>query len=690
MNVNKYLFILLFLPISVIGQEFLQITKTELKTTDEDFKTVWSNLQKANDLFVQDTKGTYKKALEYYLSVFDYNPNNAKLNYLIGVCYLNTISKNKSYNYFLRAYKANKNIAKDLYYWLGVPSQLNYKFDEAIGFFESYKKKISPSELKNQLSTINKRIQECNSGKKLTKHPVRVFIDNMGENINTEYPEYSPVISADEEVLYFTSRRDDTYGAKKDPMDFEFYEDIYVSLKAQGEWLKAYPLSKPINTKGHDATVGLAPDGQSLFIFRNNHGGNIYESVLDGDDWTSPAPLPKVINSKKGFESSACLASDGATVYFVRANYNNNTGELLDKSIYVSTKNPITKLWSQGVKLPAEINTEYDEDGVFIHPDGRTLFFSSKGHNSMGGYDIFKSVKNEDGKWSKAENLGYPINTPDDDIFFVLSASGRNGYFSSYRPSGKGDLDIYKITFLSPENLIQSTEDNLIASIAKPVSAISIAKSAEIKKIRLTIVKGLITEALTGEAIDADIEVIDNEKNQIVTTAHSNKSSGKYLVALPSGKNYGLVVKAEGYLFHSENFNIPKTTEYQVIEKDINMLSMSIGSKVVLKNIFFETGSSKLKSESKPELDRVIKLLEVYPNLKIEISGHTDNIGTNTVNKELSRQRAKAVVDYLSNNGIELNRLTFVGYGSSKPIASNKTKEGRRKNRRVEFKILEN
>jgi len=690
MNFKKYLFILFFLPISVFGQEFLQISKTELKTVDEDFKIVWSNLQKANDLFVQDTKGTYKKALEYYLNVFDYNPNNAKLNYLIGVCYLNTVSKNKSYNYFLRAYKANKNIAKDLYYWLGVSSQLNYKFDKAIGFFESYKKQISPSELKKQLKTINKRIQECNSGKELIKNPIRVFIDNMGENINTEFPEYSPVISADEEVLYFTSRRDDTYGEKKDPMDMEFYEDIYVSFKAQGEWLKAYPLSKPINTKGHDATVSLAPDGQSLFIFRNSHGGNIYESVMEGDDWTTPAPLPNVINSRKGFESSACLASDGITVYFVRANYDESTGNLLDKNIYISTKNPITKLWSPGEKLPSEINTKYDEDGVFIHPDGRTLFFSSKGHNSMGGYDIFKSVKNENGKWTKAENLGYPINTPDDDVFFVLSANGRNGYFSSYRPSGKGDLDIYKITFLSPENIIQSTEDNLIASIAKPVSVINIAKSAEIKKIRLTIVKGLVTEALSGEAIDADIEVVDNEQNKIVKTAHSNKSTGKYLVALPSGKNYGLVIKADGYLFHSENFNIPKTSEYQVIEKNVEMLSMSIGSKVVLKNIFFEIGSSKFKTESEPELDRVITLLEVYPNLKIEISGYTDNIGSNAVNKELSKKRAKAVVDYLSKNNIELNRLSFVGYGSSNPIASNKTKEGRRKNRRVEFKILEN
>ncbi len=669
------------------AQQYLQITKTEFRTNNlDDFKTSWNILQKANNYFLQDTKGTYKLALDFYLKAYEYNPDNAKINYLIGISYLNTVEKNLALQYLKKAYKLNKNVASDITYWLAVAYQLNYQFDNAIKLYSDYRRRISGAQKK----VIEKRIQECKNGIELTQHPVRVFIDNLGDNINTEYPEYSPVITADEEELYFTSRRDDTYGGKKDPIDLEFYEDIYISLKAQGEWIKAFPLSKPINTKYHDATVGLSPDGQSLFIFRNKHGGNIYESVKDGADWTEPAPLPRTMNSKDGYESSACLSADGQTVYFVRALYDDYTGNLLDKNIYVSTKNPLTKTWSEGKKLPQQINTRYDEDGVFIHPDGVTLFFSSKGHNSMGGYDIFKSVKDEKGNWSEAENLGYPINTPDDDIFFVLSASGKHGYFSSFRPQGKGDLDIYMITFLSPGNMIVNTEDNLVASIANPVSAINIEKKAKIKTIRLTIVKGLITESLTGEPIEAQIEIIDNDKDKIVATSNSNRATGKYLVTLPSGKNYALVVKAEGYLFHSENFDIPKTTEYQVINKDIGLLSMSIGSKIVLKNIFFETGSATLKPASYPELERVTKLLEVYPNLKIEISGHTDNTGNDAFNQKLSKNRAKAVVDYLIKNGVQKSRLTYKGYGSSEPVASNSTSEGRAQNRRVEFKIIEN
>ena len=672
------------------AQQFLSISKTEFKTKDEGFKEAWKNLNEGNDAFIQDIKGTYKIALNHYLEANRYNPNTAKLNYLIGICYLNTINKNNAMSYLKKAFNTNEFVSNDVQYWLAIAYQLNYKFKLAKEHLKKYKQNLSPNELLLQSQTIKKRIEECKNGINLLNNPTRVFIDNMGSAINSEYPEYSPVISADEDVLYYTSRRPETMGNKKDPIDFEYYEDIYISLKAQGEWLESDPLSKPINTKYHDATVSLAPDGQSLFIFRSSKGGGILESVLDGEDWSFPAPLPRTINSSK-YENSACLASDGKTVYFVRQGEENPiTGEAGDKDIYVSTKNPITQQWSEGKALSSVVNTDYDEDAVFIHPDGRTLFFSSKGHNGMGGFDIFKTELDENGRFTKPQNLGYPINTTDDDIFFVLAANGKYGYFSSVRPDGFGDQDIYKITFLSPENLILNTEDNLIASIAKPISALSVEKAIEIKKIRLTIVKGLINEALTSEAIGADIEIIDNEKNEIVFQSQSNSSTGKYLVALPSGKNYGLVVKAHNYLFHSENFDIPASSEYQVIEKNIELLSLEIGSKVILKNIFFETGSAKLKNESNAELYRIIKLMKTYPSIKIEISGHTDNIGSEKVNLQLSENRAKAVVDYIIKQGISKSNLSYKGKGFKHPIASNKTSIGRQKNRRVEFEIIEN
>lgn len=670
------------------AQQFLSISKNEFKAGEIGFKEAWNEIENGNEAFIQDTKGTYKKALVHYLKANQYNAESAKLNYLIGICYLNTIEKYNAEKFLSKAYHLNEFVSADIHYWLGIAKQLNFKFDDAVEQFKKHKQQLSPLDLKAQSSTIEKRLTECKNGLELSNIPTRVLIDNMGSNINSEFAEYSPVISADEEVLYYTSRRPETMGGKTDPMDYEYYEDIFISIKAQNEWLESDPLSQPINTKFHDATVSIAPNGQSLFIFRSNKGGQIMESVLDGADWTKPLPLPSTINSDN-YENSACLAADEKTVYFIRQSEPdfvlNKPGQ---KDIYISHK--VLGEWTEGTKLPGEVNTPFDEDAVFIHPDGKTLFFSSKGHNSMGGYDIFKSTMDENGKFSKPENLGYPINTPDDDIFFVLSASGRHGYFSSSRPNGFGDQDIYKITFLSPENIIINTEDNLIASIAKPVSAISAEKSVEIKKIRLTIVKGIINEALTSNAIEATIEIIDNSKNELVFQSQSNSHTGKYLVALQPGKNYGLVVRADNYLFHSENFDIPATTEYEVIEKNIELLSMEIGSKIVLKNIFFETGSAKLKDESNAELDRIVNLLKTYPNIKIEIAGHSDKTGLEDFNLKLSRERAKSVVDYLISKGISASNLVYKGYGSSKPIATNATPEGRQLNRRVEFEIIEN
>lgn len=305
-----------------------------------------------------------------------------------------------------------------------------------------------------------------------------------------------------------------------------------------------------------------------------------------------------------------------------------------------------------------------------MHPDGKTLFFSSKGHNTMGGFDIFKTIKQANGTWSKPQNIGYPINTPDDDIYFVLSASGKFGYFSTIREDGEGLMDIYKIDFAPKKEII--TEDSV----------------PEIKTF-VTIVKGTITDGETNKNLDATIEIYDNEKNETIMTVVSNSATGKYLVSLPSGKNYGMEVRKEGYLFHSENFNVPKTEGYQEIIKNVQLYQIKEQAKVVLKNIFFDTNKSKLRPESFAELNRLKQLLILNPKIKIEISGHTDNTGSYNHNKELSEARAKSVVTYLIENGIDSKRLSYRGASWDEPIATNKTEEGKQQNRRVEFKVIE-
>lgn len=688
MKTIKYIFaisILSFLMNNIFAQEV--IIKKEDFASKDDYKIAKEYLSKAEE-FYQLGRGGMKSALDFYLKVYQYVPNNAMLNYKIGNCYLHSIQKEKSLDYLKKAYSLNPAIQPDVVYLLARSYHYNTDFDKAIEFYSKYRNMLSPSQLQEKRKDLDKKIQECNNGKELIKNSVRVFIDNLGPQINTTAPEYSPLISADESMLLFTSRRPDTYGGGADPDDNLFFEDIYVSYNDGNGWSLAKNIGKPLNTKNNDATVGLSPDGTQLFTFNGKiNNGDIYVSKLKGSEWTAPddSPMKKYINTEF-HETSASFSFDGKTMYFV----SDREGGFGGHDIWVSQWENEKERWGQPRNLGSVVNTEYDEEGVFMHPDGRTLYFSSCGHNTMGGFDVFKSVMNDDGTWSKPENLGSPVNTPDDDLFFVISASGKHGYYSSSKENGFGDLDIYMITFRGPEKPpILHNEDNLLANVA-PVGESVVAEKVEIKTMRLTILKGTITDALTNNPVEAQIEIVDNTKNEVISVSSSNSATGKYLVSLPSGRNYGIAVKAEGYLFHSENFDIPAATGYQEITKDIVLNKLAVGQKVVLRNIFFDFGKSTLRSESFAELDRLVKMLNDFPKLRIEISGHTDNKSSLQFNQKLSESRAKAVVDYLISKGITSSRLEYKGYAYLQPIATNDTEEGRQQNRRVEFKVLEN
>ncbi|PIX35592.1 MAG: hypothetical protein COZ59_05595, partial [Bacteroidetes bacterium CG_4_8_14_3_um_filter_31_14] len=578
--------------------------------------------------------------------------------------------------------------APDILWVLATGYHLNAEFDKAIELYTKYKNQLSPSNLQAKRKEIDKRVLECNNGKELIKTPIRVYIDNCGPNINTMYPEYSPLISADESMMMYTSRREDTYGGGRDPEDNLFFEDIYISYNDGKNWGQAKNVGKPLNTNNNDATVGLSPDGTQLFTFNGKaNNGDIFVSSLKGSEWTSPddGPLRKYINTDF-HETSASFSFDGKTMYFISDRPDGFGKHDMWETHWDSEK----ERWAEPKNMGSTINTEYDEEGVFMHPDGRTLYFSSCGHNTMGGFDIFKSTLSDDGSWSKPENIGYPVNTPDDDLFFILSASGKHGYYSSVRDDGQGDYDIYMIIFRGPEkNPVLQNEDNLLANV-EPITESVITEQVEIKTTRLTILKGTVKDALTLNPIEASIEIVDNVKNEVISTSKSNSSTGRYLISLPSGRNYGIAVKADGYLFHSENFDIPAATNYQEITKDILLNKMAVGQKVILKNIFFDYAKATLRSESFPELDRLISLLTDFPNVRIEISGHTDNQGSLTTNQKLSENRAKAVVDYLIGKGIVTSRLEFKGYAYLQPIATNDNEEGRQQNRRVEFKVLQN
>lgn len=640
---------------------------------------------KAGDKYFVLGEPFYRQALMHYLKAQQVNPNNDINNYRIGICYLTAGPKTKAQPYLSKAFELNRTVAADILLQLGRAEHINYEFDKALEHFRAYKQSLNPKQLQELGTMVDKRIDECLVGKELVANPVRVFIENIGSVVNSPYPDYSPIVNADESVLLFTSRRPGSTGDQVTPEDGLHFEDIYISVKVGGEWSTPINPGKPLNTDNHDAIVGLSPDGQRLFLYRGDNGGDIFECYLDGDKWSKPERLDRNINTEF-HESSASFSYDLRTIYFV----SNKPEGFGNHDIYLSMKLPKGNKWGPAINLGSVINTPYDEEAIFMHPDGKTLYFSSRGHKTMGGYDIFKTV-NHDGKWSEPENLGYPINTTDDDVFFTLTADGRHGYYSSAREGGQGGHDIYRIVFMGEEKpLINNMDDNLIAIMLVPVTETVIEPQVTINQSNLTLLKGLISDEETKLPLRAFIEIVDVQKNEVVANFESNSKTGRYLISLPSGRNYGITVRADNYLFHSENVDISESKGYQEIVKDIELKKVAVGSKVVLRNIFFDTGKSSLRTESTAELDRLVTLLTEMPKLTIEISGHTDNVGSAASNKRLSADRAKAVVDYVVKAGISASRLTSVGYGFDQPIAPNNTEEGRQQNRRTEFKITGN
>jgi outer membrane protein OmpA-like peptidoglycan-associated protein len=493
------------------------------------------------------------------------------------------------------------------------------------------------------------------------KDSIRIEIERLGQEINSQYDDYAPVITADGGVMYFTSRR--PFSEKEIKRNRESTEHIYEAIfdEKDSVWLEAEPLKEPINLpKRHNSNIAISNDGQRLLKYQDDGYGNgdIYETYLMGNKWSDPVSLGKSINSDD-HESSASIAPDGRTIYFVS---NRKEGSQGGRDIWRSQLKADGK-WGKAENLGSIINTKDNEEAVFIHPDGKTLYFSSEGHDGIGGYDIFKSTF-EDGMWSKPENLDAPINSKKDDLFFVLAANGKKGYYATSRMDGV--KDIYEIRF------------------------IPISKESKDDGPDLTVFKGVISDSETGAPLGATIEVTDNEKNEVIATYTSNSETGKYLISLPSGKNYGINVNAEGYLFSSHSFDLTDSTStgYMEVRKDIALDKIKVGSKVVLENIFFDFNKATLRNESIAELNRLARILEDNATMKIEIGGHTDDKGSDAYNENLSENRAESVVNYLIGQGVNKSRLTFKGYGESTPIATNDTEEGRQENRRVEFEVI--
>ena len=695
-NTNKKSLLLafLFMLTNLVFSQDVEFKNSNFKEDKQGLKLAKENLAIADDfrengvqkiLAMQDATVIFKQAIFKYQEAQNFNPNNAELNYKIGSSLLFTNQKQEAYSYLEKAKELNADLPSDFLFYYAMALQLNGEYAQAIEQFEQFavtaKRKVY--ELYEILA--KKYIKECQGANTILATEHSIWVDNL--LINTEYDEWSPCLSADGELLIFTSNQPNE---KKVNAYGMYDQNIYYANLSARKFHEVLPISE-LNTENNDVSGGLSYDGQRLLIFKEEDGNtDVFESQLSGIKWGIPTrKMGEKLRggNTDGNETFASFDPPDIKVYYITdGGYSGN------KNIYFSgVMNRERNLWGKGQSAGHAINTQFQEGSVYIHPDAKTMYFSSQGHNTLGGYDIFVSYVDDLGHWGEPINLGYPINTPYDDLFYSATASGRYAYIASNRDGGKGGLDIYRVTYWGADKPMTSdVQDQLMASIAKPESDNTVAEPIIVEEKSLTVFKGKVIDASTKKPIEAAIEIILNETGKIYTSFHSNSATGKFLLSLPAGANYGISVAADGYLFHSENFDLPKEDGFNSVNKDIELKNIKVGSNITLRNVFFNTGKWEVKADSYSELERLVTLLNDVPTLKIEISGHTDNIGAASFNELLSQKRADAVVNYLLAKGVDKKRLSAKGYGQSNPVDSNETAEGRAANRRTEFEIVEN
>ncbi len=505
----KYLLVVLFWLFAILanGQE-----------DSKDFKKSFNLANKKYEF------GDYYGALKIYNELYKQNPEDKELNFNMGVCNFYTRNYKESEANLL---KSSSSVSLELFRYKAEIAHINMKFKKALNYYNAYKLISGDKEVNNQ--EINRLVQKTKYAELAIKDQRNVLVQNLGATINTEHQEYVPLISADEQMMMFTSRRPGSTGGQLDPNGMPF-EDIYMSTKIDNTWNKPTPLKKGINTSTNDACVGFSADGQILFLFKPSEDqmtGDLYESRMGLDDWETPFKLGSNINTEYN-ETSASITLDDKIIYFS----SDRPGGFGGKDIYKVLRLPNGK-WSKAMNLGAIVNTPFDEDAPFIHTDKKTLYFSSKGHQNMGGYDVFKTVL-EKRNWSTPENLKYPINTVQDDIFFVLAASGKVGYYSSSRADGYGGQDIYKVV-LKDENINQH------------------------------VLRAIIKSKSEKEPLSAKIMLIENESKKVMGIYKSNDNTGKFIMIIDPEKSYNIVVESQDYHSYTAEleFDINKDERFE-------------------------------------------------------------------------------------------------------------------------------
>jgi len=631
MRISITLILLFFLPVLIFAQP------RQYSTTDKDAIKLYV---KANQDI--DDNG-YDEAITELASALQKDNKFVEAHYLIADVYRLKRMYAEAIPHFLAVIKYSPDYNTAVYLKLGEAELYTAAYAAAQPYLQKYL--TFPTITEANRFYVHKLIADCTFSIKALQNPVPFKPVNMGPEINTAADEYMPVATADENVLIFTRKTNNN-------------EDFYTSVKAGAKWQNATPLSSQINTSNYnEGSQSISQDGRYLFFTGCNRPDglgrcDIYISQRKGDNWAKPFDLSPPINTA-GWESQPSISADGRTLYFV----SNRKGGYGGYDIW---KSKLTdKGWGTPENLGPNINTSFDEQSPFIHPDDSTLYFCSNGWPGLGNKDLFISRLSKDGKWQKPVNLGYPINSNGDENGLTITANGSYAFFASDNLSGYGGYDIY--TFELP----QAARPHMV-----------------------TYVKGVIKDANTKQPLEAAVEIIDLQKDIPVYQDYSTATGGDFLATLTTGKNYGLNISRDGYLFYSENFSLVGHEPEKPFNISVILEPIAVGSKVILKNIFFDTNRFDLKPESMAELQKLIDFMRLNPTIKIEISGHTDDVGNDAVNQTLSENRAKSVYQFLGAHGVNPARLLFKGYGKTQPLVPNTTDDNRALNRRTEFKII--
>lgn len=626
----------------------------------------------------------FEEAKSYYVQAAELDPSNVKANYMAGKVHLETTNKDQATDYFLKVYELDQDYRFDMLYLIGQGYQLSLDFTQALEYYNLYKEKLSSENEyvgadRIPMQMVERRIYECENGILFTTYPEGYSIVNVGSKVNSEWHDFAPVVNEDETMLIFTTRRKaGNLNADVHTDNFPF-EDIFISIQNDSAWGVASNIGEVINTPFHDSNIALSADGKRLYLYKDIEDGtsDIYVSELKSDSvWSSPKSLGTTVNSE--FSEKSLSVSTGGDVVFFSSDRPGGQGEL---DLYYSLKDQQGK-WGPAVNLGTEINSEYDEDSPFIDYDGKTLYFSSRGGMGMGGYDIFKAeYDSASGSWTNIVNLGYPINTPDDDIYFVGTKSGNRGYYASVRDNGMGYTDIYVVSVpyvdintkerLGPKNYIRR----------------SVEDESGLKAVNLNI---NVNDFDDNTPLDASVQLRRINDNVVFNVRET--AIGKYAIQVthPREAEYMLSMEKDGFLFKNITITLPAATlETQLITRTFELSRLRTGLSSILRNIYFDFDKFTLKQQSFTELNKLERMLLENPNMRIEIAGHTDYIGTSQYNDQLSLKRANSVVNFLINKGIAPTRLEAKGFGKTRPIASNDDEvDGRELNRRVEFRIL--